>query len=133
MMRGKILACLAAAALFVVVDAGAQTFQAYPVALLGGMDKVTGRVTTIEVAVGDTAAFGTLQVTPRACRKTLPEETPESAAFLQIDDDREGRLEQVFSGWMFASSPGVSALEHAVYDVWVVDCVAASAADSSIE
>jgi hypothetical protein len=102
--------------------AEAQTYESYPVAVLGSMDKVTGRVSTLEVLVGETVAFGTLEVTARACRKTPPEETPESASFLQIDDTRDGATERVFSGWMFASSPGVSALEHPVYDVWVLGC-----------
>ena len=69
--------------------------------------------------------------TPRACRKTPPEEAPESASFLEIDDDVGN--ERVFSGWMFASSPGVSALEHPVYDVWVLDCVNGSLDPASSE
>lgn len=117
-------AALALAALAVLAGAAqAQTYDPYPVALLGGMDKVTGRVSTFTVPVGTVHGFGTLEVTPRACRKTPPEETPESAAFLVIDDTREGSAGRVFSGWMFASSPGVSALEHPVYDIWLLDCV----------
>jgi hypothetical protein len=129
----KHLLTVAAAAILalVVFDARAQTYEPYPIALLGGMDKVTGNVTRFEVAVGETAAFGSLEVTARACRKTPPEETPESASFLQIDDTT--LQDRVFSGWMFASSPGVSALEHPVYDVWVLDCLAASQESSSSE
>jgi len=128
------LAFAAVVAAIVAADAGAQTFEPWPAVLLGGMDKVTGRVSTFTVPVGGALEFGSLRVTPRACRKTPPEETPESASFLEIDDERDGV--RVFSGWMFASSPGVSALEHPVYDVWVLDCTApsgepSSAADSS--
>ena len=77
--------------------------------------------------VGGTGAFGSLLVTVRDCRKTPPTEEPESAAFLEIDDDPpDAEATRVFSGWMFASSPGLSALEHPVYDVWLLDCSTAS-------
>jgi hypothetical protein len=101
----------------------AQTYESYDTVVLGGMDKVTARFSSFEVEVGQPARFGTLEVTPRACQKTPPEETPESAAFLEIDDLKDESRVRVFTGWMFASSPGVSALEHAVYDIWVLDCV----------
>ncbi len=130
-MRRVLSAAALALLTLPALDARAQTFEPYPYVLLGGMDKVTGNVTSFEVAVGESQAFGGLEVMPRACRKTPPEETPESAAFLQIDDTTAG--ERVFSGWMFASSPGVSALEHPVYDIWVVDCLRESQAESSSE
>ena len=67
--------------------------------------------------------FGTLSIRVRDCEKSPPEETPENAAFLEIDEVRPGEARtRLFSGWMFASSPAVSALEHPVYDVWVIDC-----------
>jgi len=130
-MKRTLLAFAAAVLMLGVLDARAQTYEPYPLVLLGGMDKVTGNVSSFEVAVGETHAFGNLQVTPRACRKTPPEEAPESASFLEIDDT--AAHERVFSGWMFASSPGVSALEHPVYDVWVVDCLGASQDAASSE
>lgn len=130
-MRKSLLAVAILALGLMVLDASAQTYEPYPAALLGGMDKVTGEVSRFEVRVGETAGFGSLQVTPRACRKTPPEEAPESASFLEIDDDVGN--ERVFSGWMFASSPGVSALEHPVYDVWVLDCVNGSLDPASSE
>jgi len=99
-----------------------QTFEPYAFAVLGGMDKVTGHTSRFELPVGVTGAFGSLEVTPRTCRKTPPYEAPESASFLQIKDYESGDGVTVFSGWMFASSPGVSALEHPVYDIWVIDC-----------
>lgn len=94
-------------------------------ALLQGLDKVTARVSEVPVPVDQQVRFGTLEITARACMKAPPTETPESAAFLEVRDvgpsgDGGGT---VFSGWMFASSPALSALEHPVYDVWVVDCV----------
>lgn len=101
--------------------AGAET---YDVALLQGLDKVTARVSTIEAPVGRTVRFGTLQIIARTCDKRPPEETPESAAFLDIWEVRPGEAAiSVFRGWMFASSPALSAVQHPVYDVWVLDCL----------
>lgn len=93
------------------------------VAVLGALDKITGRVSDLAVPVGEGASFESLDVTVRACRVPPPDRPPEAAAFLEIDDTPPGRgTERVFSGWMFASSPAVSAMEHPVYDVWVVRC-----------
>lgn len=93
-------------------------------AILQGLDKTTARVSTFEAPVGKVVKFGTLQVTVRDCRKRPPEEEPESAAYLDIYEIQPGNAQPIhwFSGWMFASSPAVSALEHPVYDVWLVDC-----------
>ncbi len=92
-------------------------------AILQGLDKTTARVSTIEAPLGLPARFGTLQIVARACHKKPPTETPESTAFLEIVDIRpDSPAISVFTGWMFASSPSVSAMEHPVYDVWVIDC-----------
>jgi hypothetical protein len=92
-------------------------------AVLQGLDKITARISTFEVPVDQTAEFGSLEITVRRCDKTPPEEPPESAAFMEIVDARpDSPPVLLFSGWMFASSPAVSALEHPVYDVWVIDC-----------
>ena len=92
-------------------------------AVLQGLDKITARVSTIKVAVGETVTFGSLQITLRACDKRPPEETPESAAFLQVVEQKPGEQPVTrFSGWMFASSPALSALDHPVYDIWVLRC-----------
>ena len=99
----------------------AETFN---VALLQGMDKVTARVTTIQAPIGQVIKFGTLEIIARTCDKRPPEEPPESAAFLDIWEVREGAAAtSLYRGWMFASSPALSAMEHPVYDVWVLDCV----------
>ena len=97
------------------------------VAVLQGLDKVTARVSTVKAAIDQPTQFGTLQVVARTCRETPPTEPPESAAFLEIRElppasDANAAPADLFSGWMFASSPAVSALEHPVYDIWVVDC-----------
>jgi len=104
--------------------------EPYEVAVLQGLDKVTARVSTIEAPVGAPVRFDTLEIIARTCDKRPPEETPESAAFLDIWELRPGEAAQsLFRGWMFASSPALSAMEHPVYDVWVLDC--ASSAESS--
>ncbi len=95
----------------------------YDTAILQGLDKVTGRVMTIEAPVGAPVHFGTLEIVVRTCRKRPPEEQPESAAFLDIWEIKTGEAAtSLFRGWMFASSPALSALEHPVYDIWVLDC-----------
>ena len=100
------------------------------VAVLQGLDKITARVTTIEAPVGAVVRFGTLEILVRRCHKRPPEEPPEKTAFLEIRERRPGEpAARLFSGWMFASSPAVSALEHPVYDVWVVDCRNAASSD----
>jgi hypothetical protein len=93
------------------------------VAVLQGLDKITARITTIDAPVGQPVRFGTLDITVRRCHKRPPEETPETTVYLQIRELRLGeRVQDLFAGWMFASSPAVSSMEHPVYDVWVVDC-----------
>jgi hypothetical protein len=92
-------------------------------AVLQGLDKITARISTIEAPLDQEVAFGDLKIVVRACQKRPPEEPPESAAFLEIKEAKPGRATaMLFSGWMFASSPAVSALDHPVYDVWVLDC-----------
>ena len=96
-------------------------------ATLQGLDKITARVSVIEVNVGETAHFGGLLITLRACREAPPIEPPEATAFLEIKEMKpDEEPEAVFSGWMFASSPSLSALEHPIYDVWVTGCRDAS-------
>jgi hypothetical protein len=95
----------------------------FDTAILQGLDKVTGRVVTIDAPVGTPVHFGTLEIIVRTCRQRPPEEQPESAAFLDIWEIRSGQAAaSLFRGWMFASSPALSALEHPVYDIWVLDC-----------
>ena len=93
--------------------------------VLRGLDKVTARITEIELKVGDEYRFGTLVLTAKYCRTRPPIEPPETFAFLEIDEEKNERRTRVFSGWMVASSPALNALEHPVYDVWVISCKAA--------
>jgi len=95
-------------------------------AILQGLDKTTARVSRIEAPLDKPVRFGTLIITARACVKKPPEEPPQTAAFLEIDEVRansqETQSKREFSGWMFAQSPAISALEDPIYDVTVLDC-----------
>jgi hypothetical protein len=92
-------------------------------AILRGLDKITGRAIDVAAPVGVAVQFGSLAITVRYCYTVPPEEPPETSAFLQIDDGKPGKpKKRVFSGWMFASTPALNALEHPVYDVWVITC-----------
>ncbi|NQW10230.1 MAG: DUF2155 domain-containing protein [Alphaproteobacteria bacterium] len=103
-----------------------------PLAIMQGLDKVTARISRFQVPVGASAEFGTLRVHVATCQQRPPTLPPESAAFVQIDDARPDEPPaRVFSGWMFASSPALNALEHPVYDVWVESCSSATTEDQS--
>ncbi len=93
------------------------------VAVFTGLDKITGRIITFDVYIDETVQFGALRVTPRVCYTRPSTETPQTDAFVEVDVIRlDSRIERVFSGWMFAASPGLNAIEHPVYDVWLNDC-----------
>lgn len=96
---------------------------ANPTAVFTGLDKITGRTITFDVAINETVQFGALQVTPRVCYSRPPTETPNTDAFISVDElTLQGDRRRIFSGWVFAASPGLNAIEHPVYDVWLVDC-----------
>jgi hypothetical protein len=128
--RGRVQpAGLVLALLLVIAPAvtAASDMISEPVAVLQGLDKITARVSEIEAPVGKTVRFGALAITVRDCEKNPPEDRPESAAFLQIDEVRPGEDNvRRFSGWMFAQSPALSSLENPVYDVILLDCKGAS-------
>jgi hypothetical protein len=96
--------------------------------ILGGLDKIAARTARFEVNLEQKAFYNTLIVTPHMCKTRPPEEPPESAAFLDIQERKaDGTIQKIFSGWMFASSPALNALEHPVYDIWVISCKTLSA------
>ncbi|GAK32946.1 putative protein [alpha proteobacterium Q-1] len=86
------------------------------------MDKVTARITELELPEDEPVEFGSLIITSRHCQSRPPEEQPETFAFLEIDEMIDDNRNRLFTGWMMASSPGLHALEHPVYDVWVMAC-----------
>ena len=94
-----------------------------PTALFSGLDKITGRIVSFEVAVDETVQFGALQMRARVCFTKPSTETPNTTSFVEVDEtEADGATKRVFSGWMFAASPGLHGLEHPVYDIWLVDC-----------
>ncbi len=129
--RSYLLALLTAGAVLSAAP-GVAAAAPFEIAVLQGMDKVTARVSTIEAPVGTVVKFGALEIIARNCDKRPPEETPESAAFLDIWEVHPGEAAvSLFRGWMFASSPALSAMEHPVYDVWVLDCRESSSSAAS--
>ena len=93
------------------------------VLMMRGLDKITGRPTDITAPIGKPVQFATLTITARFCYSTPPSETPETTAFVQIEDHRPDQpARRVFSGWMYGSSPGLNGMEHPLYDVWVISC-----------
>ena len=92
--------------------------------VLGALNKVSGKISKIKVEDNDKMSFGTLKIVVRTCKKSLPEDPPENSAFIEIWNKKIDKEEKkIFSGWMFSSSPSISAVDHAVYDVWVIDCM----------
>jgi hypothetical protein len=93
------------------------------VAVFATLDKVTARISKLEVPLGETVKFGSLKVTPRVCYSRPPTEPPKTTSFVEVDETQlDGQVKKLFSGWMFAESPGLNAVEHPVFDVWLTDC-----------
>jgi hypothetical protein len=94
-------------------------------AVFSGLDKITGRIITFDVAINETVQFGALQVTPRACYTRPATEATNTDGFIEADEiTLQGEIKRVFTGWMYAASPGLHAIEHPIYDVWLTDCKA---------
>ena len=92
-------------------------------AVFSGLDKITGRIISFDAAIGETVQFGALQVTARACNTRPPTEPTNTDAFVEVDEvTLQGEIKRIFTGWMFAASPGLHAVEHPIYDVWLTDC-----------
>ncbi|WEX78651.1 DUF2155 domain-containing protein [Sinorhizobium numidicum] len=105
----------------------AATRLSSPVAIFSGIDKITGRITTFDVYIGETVQFGALQVTPRVCYSRDDTEAPKTTTFVEVDEiTLDRKIRRIFTGWMFADSPGLNAVEHPVYDVWLQSCKAKS-------
>ena len=103
-----------------------------PGSLFAALDKVTGRISHLEIPMNKTVAFGALKVTPRVCDTRPPTEAPNTASFVEVDEVKlTGEVQRIFTGWMFAESPGLHAVEHPVFDVWLTSCKTPSAPASS--
>lgn len=99
-----------------------------PIAEFSGLDKITGRITTFDVYMDETVQFGALQVTPRVCYSRTDDEAPKTDSFVEVDEITLNRkIQRIFSGWVFKDSPGLNAVEHPVYDIWLKDCKQKSA------
>ena len=96
---------------------------ANPVAVFAGLDKITGRIISFDVYIDETVRFGALQITPRVCYTRPPTEDPQTDAFVEVDAiGLDRKVSRIFTGWMFAASPGLHAVDDPVYDVWLTDC-----------
>ena len=96
---------------------------ANPIAVFNGLDKITGVTTTFEIPVGEEKRFGGMIVKPRVCYSRPATEAPKTTTFVEVDELEAGnKRRRVFTGWMFAESPGLNAVEHPVYDVWLTSC-----------
>lgn len=94
-----------------------------PVALFSGLDKITGELHSFYVLVDETVQFGALQLTPRVCYDRPPSEQEKTTVFLEVDElTLDRRIRRIFTGWMLAESPGLNAIDHPVYDVWLIGC-----------
>jgi len=125
LFRFPILAGLATSAVAMLAAMGpAQADRIRnPTAVFAGLDKITGRIISFEVAVDETVQFGALQLTPRVCWTRPPTEAPQTDSFVEVDEVTfKNEYRRIFTGWMYAASPGLHGVEHAIYDVWLTDC-----------
>lgn len=123
-LNRPLLAAFAAAAVAAtgVLPAAAARIE-NRVAVFSGIDKITGRITSFDVYIGETVQFGALQVTPRVCYTRDETEAPKTTTFVEVDEiTLDRKIRRIFTGWMFADSPGLNAVDHAVYDVWLNGC-----------
>jgi hypothetical protein len=121
---------LAASAFALSTTAGFADKYRNPTAIFAGLDKITGRIIAFEVAVNETVQFGALQLTPKVCYSRPVTEKPQTTTFVEVDEITSGNeYKRLFNGWMFASSPGLSAIEHPVYDIWLTGCKGATERD----
>jgi hypothetical protein len=126
--RALMTAMTLAAGLFITTVVNAAP---YPSAVFGGLDKITARVSKFTAVKDQPTIFGALELTVRACDMRPPEETPQTAAYVEIrqvnEDDNSVDPMPIFKGWIFAESPGLNGLEHPVYDVWLKTCSTSAA------
>lgn len=118
--------CVLGTALLAGIANGPATAQRIEnqVAVFAALDKVTARISRLEIKLNETVKFGSLKVTPRLCYSRPPDQPPKTDTFVEVQElQLDGREKKLFSGWMFAESPGLNAVEHPVYDVWLTECM----------
>src|SRR6185437_3864536 len=92
-------------------------------ATFSGLDKITGRIINFDEDIGETVQFGALRVKTDACYTRPATEAANTDAFVEVDEiTLQGEVKRIFSGWMFAASPGLHGVEHPIYDIWLTDC-----------
>jgi hypothetical protein len=110
-------------ALMVTISPAAAERIANPIAIFAGLDKITGLTTTFEARIGEEKRFGGLFIKADACYTRDVTEEPRTTSFVEVDEiESDDTRKKIFSGWMFAESPGLSAVEHPIYDVWLTGC-----------
>ncbi|HEY1865354.1 MAG TPA: DUF2155 domain-containing protein [Roseiarcus sp.] len=116
-------ATLAAVWALTTPDAALADKISNPIAVFNGLDKITGRIISFEVSINETVQFGALQITPHVCYSRPPTDAPQTDAFAQVDEiDEQKQVKRIFSGWMFADSPGLHGVEHPIFDIWLTAC-----------
>ncbi len=121
--RTKLIGAAACAALLGAAGPAFADKIKHPIAVFSGLDKITGRIIAFEVAINETVQFGSLQITPRVCYSRPPTEAPQTDVFAEVDEvEQNNAYNRIFTGWMFADSPGMHGIEHPVYDIWLTDC-----------
>jgi hypothetical protein len=121
---GARLAAMATLALIAFVPPAVAQRIENSVAIFAALDKVTAKISRLEVPLNQTATFGALKVTPRVCYSRAPTEPPKTTTFVEVEEMQlDGKEKRIFTGWMFADSPGLNAVEHPVFDVWLTDCL----------
>jgi hypothetical protein len=127
--RSRLAKCIFASALLLIATAPFDTQAALAdrienqVAVFSALDKVTAHISKFKIELGKTAVFGPLKITPHVCYSRPATEEPKTTTFVEIDENQlDGSTKRVFTGWMFAESPGIYGLEHPTLDVWLAEC-----------
>ena len=122
-MRAMVTAALLSALTSAASAAAVEDRLENPIAVFSGLDKITGLTTSFEVKIGEEKRFGGLLVKPDVCYSRPVTEEPKTTSFVEVEElDANSARKRVFSGWMFAESPGLNAVEHPIYDVWLTGC-----------
>jgi hypothetical protein len=115
------LAMIGLAALLASVAARAESIR-NPLAVFAGLDKVTGKIKSFQIPIDKEGRFGNLLIRPRVCFSRPVTEEPKTTSFVEVVELQQSSSKRIFSGWMLAESPGLNAVEHPVYDVWLTGC-----------